>query len=379
MNIPALLLPLLVIGTTNLVAQPSHPTDRLYVGTYSTRGSEGIYVVELDRQTGELKQTGSAKNDQNPSFLALHPTKRFLYAGNEASKGLNAVVAYTIDPKTGNLTLLNQQPAQGGGPCYISLDKTGKLAFTAAYGGGAFNAFPIGANGQLGASVKADMYHGSNPNNPRQDAPHAHSATVSPDGKTVYVCDLGNDRVYQYAVDATAKTPVLPVNPPFVTVKAESGPRHMAISANGKFAYLVEELTSSVAVFSRDTKTGNLTLTQDGVNTLPADFTGKSKNTSADIHLDPSGRFLYQSNRGHDALAVLQVGNDGKLTLLGHTPTGGKTPRNFWMDPRGEFIIVANQTTDNLVSFRRDAKTGMLTPTGHELKIPAPVCVISGQ
>lgn len=377
MNIPTLLLSILVIGTTNLAAQPSHPKDRLYIGTYSIRGSEGIYVVELDRQTGELKQTGSAKNNQNPSFLALHPNRRFLYAGNEASKGLNAVVAYAIDSKTGSLTLLNEQPAQGGGPCYISLDKTGKLAFTAAYGGGAFNAFAVGADGQLGASVKTEMYHGSNPNNPRQDAPHAHSATVSPDGKTVYVCDLGNDRVYQYAINSGAKTPVQPLEKPFVTVKAESGPRHMAISANGKFAYLAEELSSSVAVFSRDTRTGNLTLIQEAVHTLPADFTGK--NTSADIHLDPSGHFLYQSNRGHDALAVLQVGNDGRLTLLGHTPAGGKTPRNFWMDPRGEFVIVANQETDNLVSFRRNAKTGMLTPTGHELKIPAPVCIISGQ
>ena len=377
MNIPTLLLSLLVIGTTADMAQSTSSTDKLYIGTYSTRGSEGIYVVELNRQTGELRQTGSAKNDQNPSFLALHPNKRFLYAGNEASKGLNAVSAYTIDAKTGNLTLLNQQPAQGGGPCYISLDKTGKFAFTAAYGGGAFNTFPVGTDGQLGASIKTEMYHGSNPANPRQDAPHAHSATVSPDGKSVYVCDLGNDRVYQYAIDPAAKIPVQPLKTPFVTVKAESGPRHMAISANGKFVYLVEELSSSVAVFSRDTKTGNLTMIQEAVHTLPADFTGK--NTSADIHLDPSGRYLYQSNRGHNALAVLQVGVDGKLTLVGHTPTGGKTPRNFWMDPRGEFIIVANQETDNLVSFRRDSKTGLLTPTGHELKIPAPVCVISAQ
>lgn len=378
MNIPTLVTSLLLIGTaSSLMAQPTQPTDRLYVGTYSQRGSDGIYVVELDRQTGELRQTGSTKNEHNPSFLALHPTKKFLYAGNEASKGLNGVNAYAIDGKTGNLTLLNEQPAQGGGPCYVSLDNTGRLAFTAAYGGGAFNVFSVAADGKIGPSIKAEMYHGSNPNNPRQDAPHAHSATVSPDGKSVYVCDLGNDRVYQYVIDPAANVPVEPAKAAFVTVNAESGPRHMAISANGKFAYLVEELASSVAVFSRNTRTGNLTLIQDAVRTLPASFTGK--NTSADIHLDPSGNFLYQSNRGHNALAILRVGRNGKVTLLGHTPTGGKTPRNFWMDPRGEFIIVANQDTDNLVSFRRNAKTGMLTPTGHELKIPAPVCVISGQ
>lgn len=377
MNITTSLLFLLLIGTTVGRAQTGPLSNRLYIGTYSIRGSAGVYVVELNRQTGQLRQTGSAQNDQNPSFMALHPNKRFLYVGNEASKGPNAVVAYTIDAKTGNLTLLNQQPAQGGGPCYVSLDKPGKLAFTAAYGGGAFNAFSVGADGQLGVAVKTELYQGHNATNPRQDAPHAHSATVSPDGKSVYVCDLGNDRVYQYAINPAASVPVRPLSTPFVTVKAESGPRHMAISANGKFAYMVEELSSSVAVFARDTKTGMLTLLQDGVYTLPTDFTGK--NTSADIHLDPSGRYLYQSNRGHNSLAVLQVGADGKLTLIGHTPTGGKTPRNFWMDPRGEFVIVANQDTDNLVSFRRNSKTGLLTPTGHELKIPAPVCIISGQ
>ncbi|MEZ0542883.1 lactonase family protein [Fibrella arboris] len=366
---------LLAIGmVSGLQAQSPSTTDRLYVGTYSTRGSEGIYIVQLDRRTGALSATGTARNKENPSFLALHPSKKYLYAVNEASSGGAAANAYTIDKATGTLQLLNQQGTEGAGPCHISVDKAGKMAFVSAYGGGVFSALPVAADGKLGALVERVQYQGNNPANPRQDAPHAHSATVSPDGKEVYVADLGNDRVYIYNIGGAKPTANAT---PFVTVKKGSGPRHMAIHPNGRFAYVVEELTSSVAVFARDPKTGVLTLIKDGIATLPAAFTGN--NTSADIHIDATGKFLYQSNRGHNALAVLKIGANGVPTLVGHVPTGGKTPRNFWLDPRGQFVIVANQETDNLVVFRRNASTGMLTATGQELKIPAPVCVISGQ
>ena len=363
---------LLAIGLASLAQAQSTTTDRLYVGTYTRRGSEGIYVVGLDRKSGALSLLGSAKNDQNPSFLALHPSGRFLYAVNEASNSPAGVSAYAVDRASGALTLLNQQATGGSGPCYVSVDKAGKMAFVATYGGGTFTALPLAADGKLGTLVETVKYTGSNPANPRQDAPHAHSATPSPDGKHIYVADLGNDRVYIYNLGGAKPTPNAT---PFVTVGAGSGPRHMAIHPNGRFAYLVEELTSSVAVFARDPKTGVLTLIQENIATLPADFTGN--NTSADIHIDGSGTYLYQSNRGHNALAVLKIGANGVPTLVGHVPTGGKTPRNFWVDPRGQFVVVANQDTDNLVVFRRDAKTGMLTATGQELKIPAPVCVIS--
>ncbi|WP_375447136.1 lactonase family protein [uncultured Fibrella sp.] len=366
---------LLAIGTVSRVqAQSTSAADRLYVGTYSRRGSEGIYVVQLDRKTGALSIIGTARNNENPSFLALHPSKKYLYAVNEASGGTAGANAYAIDKATGTLQLLNQQVTDGAGPCYISIDKAGKMAFVAAYGGGVFTALPIGTDGKLGTLVERVKYTGSNPANSRQDGPHAHSATVSPDSKQVYVADLGNDRVYIYTIGGTKPEPNAT---PFVTVKQGSGPRHMAIHPNGRFAYLVEELTSSVAVFARDPKTGSLTLIKDGIATLPADF--KEQNTSADIHIDAAGKYIYQSNRGHNALAVLKVGSDGIPTLVGHVPTGGKTPRNFWLDPRGQFVIVANQDTDNLVVFKRNASTGMLTTTGQELKIPAPVCVISGQ
>lgn len=354
-------------------AQPS--PERLYVGTYSTRGSQGIYAFSFDRKTGKLTQVGATSNDRSPSFLALHPSKRFLYSVNESSDGANGVSAYAIDAKSGALTLLNRASSEGGGPCHVSVDRTGRLAFISAYGGGTFAAIPIGADGKLGATAFRMKYEGGNPSNPRQDAPHIHSATVSPDNRFVYVADLGTDRVYIYAIDAKRQR-IAPAATPFATVRTGSGPRHMAIHPNGRYAYLVAELASSVVAFSRDPKTGALTVLQERVGTLPADFS--TSNTSADIHLDPSGQFVYQSNRGLNALAMLAITDDGKIRLNGSTPTEGKTPRNFWIDPKGEFVIVANQESDNLVVFRRDAKTGRLTPTGETASVPAPVCVISG-
>ncbi len=368
---------LLTVGLVSASqAQSNSTADRLYVGTYSIRGSEGIYIVQLDRKTGSLSVVGTAQNKENPSFLALHPTKNYLYAVNEANSGAAGVSAYTIDKATGALQLLNQQATNGSGPCHISIDQTGKMAFVSAYGGGVFTALPVAANGQLGPLVEAVKYKGGNPLHPRQDGPHVHSATISPDNKQIYVADLGTDQVHCYNIGGSKPQPnAVPV----VSVEKGSGPRHMAIHPKGRFAYLVEELTSSMAVFSRNPKTGSLTLIQEDIATLPADFTDRSKNTSADIHIDVTGKYIYQSNRGHNSLAVLKIGTNGIPTLIGNVPTGGKTPRNFWLDPRGEFVIVANQDSDNLVVFRRNASTGMLTATGHELKIPAPVCVIAGQ
>jgi 6-phosphogluconolactonase len=365
---------LFVSGSLSMNAQAQSDTQRLYVGTYSVRGSEGIYTVAFDRKTGQLTQTGSTNNGKSPSFLALHPSKPFLYAVNESADGTNGLNVYAIEATTGTLTLLNQGPSEGAGPCHVSVDGAGRLVFVSTYGGGTFAALSVGNDGKLGATTFRQKFDGNNPGHPRQDAPHAHSATLSPDSRFVYVADLGNDRVYGYAVDA-GNQQITPAATPFVTVQAGSGPRHMAFSKDGRFAYLAEELVSSVAVFSRNPKTGTLTLIQDRVGTLPANFSGS--NTSADIHIDPSGKYLYQSNRGLNALSVLRINKGGNLTLLGNVPTGGKTPRNFWIDPQGGFIIVANQESDNLVVFRRDVTTGMFAPTGQELRIPSPVCVIS--
>lgn len=349
----------------------------IYVGTYSLRGSEGIYVFEFDRRAVTIKPLQSVSNVKSPSFLAIHPSGKYLYSVNEAAEAgpsnAGAVSAYAIDAATGKLSFLNGQSSLGRGPCHISIDETGKTAFISNYGGGNLAVLPIDVDGTLGAATDSVQHAGSGPNTKRQEKPHVHSATVAPDNRFIYVADLGTDKLHIYETDAKKGT-VKPASTPYVTVKPGSGPRHFTVHPNGKFAYLVEELTSSVAVFSRNAQTGAMTLLSDGVKTLPADFSGE--NTSADIHIDPSGRFLYQSNRGRNALTLFSIGSDGKLTSLGDEPTRGKTPRNFMIDPKGEFIFVAHQDSDNITLFKRDQKTGKLTYTGQSISVPAPVCVI---
>lgn len=345
--------------------------ELLYVGTYSVRGSEGIYVLEFDRRAGTLRQVSTAGGAKSPSFLAFHPLGGYLYAVNEGAEG-GAVSAFAIDRQTGKLTLLNQQPSVGRGPCHVSLDATGRAAFVSNYGEGTFTVLPVLKDGKLGAPTDSVRFAGNGPNAQRQNKPHAHSATLSPDNRFAYVCDLGTDRIYIYEIDP-AKGKVKPANPAFKAVTPGAGPRHFTLSPDGKFAYLAEELTSTTAVFSRDAKTGFLVTLQDGVATLPADF--KGNNTSADIHTDATGKHLYQSNRGHNSLAIFSIGTSGRIALQGHQDTMGKTPRNFLVDPKGEYVFVANQDTDNITIFRRDAKTGLLTYTGNSVSVPAPVCL----
>ncbi len=346
----------------------------LYVGTYSVRGSEGIYVFEFDRKAGTLRQIQTASQSKSPSFLTFHPNGKFLYAVNEApvSGTGGAVSAYALDRATGKLTFLNMQPAVGRGPCHISLDQTGRAAFVSNYGEGTLTVLPVLSDGKLGPATDSVRHSGSGPNAQRQNQPHVHSATLAPDNRFVYVCDLGLDKVFIYEIDA-ANGKVKPAATSFVEVKPGSGPRHFTFSPDGKFAYLAEELTSTVAVFSRNAKTGALNLIQDNVATLPADFSGK--NTSADIHTDATGKFLYQSNRGLNSLAIFAIAPDGRISLAGTQDTMGKTPRNFLVDPRGEYVLVANQESDNITLFKRDAKTGLLTYTGQSVSVPAPVCL----
>lgn len=367
----------LLLTHLSITASAQSGKEVLYVGTYSLRGSEGIYVFEFDRKAGTVKPMQSVSNAKSPSFLAIHPSGKYLYSVNEAAKSgpanAGAVSAYAIDGITGKLTFLNGQSSLGEGPCYISIDQTGKTAYVANYGGGSLAVLPIKSDGTLGVATDSVQDAGSGPNVKRQDKAHVHSATVGPDNRFVYVADLGTDKLHIYDANVKNST-VKPASTPYVTVKPGSGPRHLAFHPNGKFAYLVEELTSSVAVFSRDARTGALTLLSDGVKTLPANFS--EQNTSADIHIDPSGRFLYQSNRGRNALAVFAIAADGQLSSLGDEPTMGKTPRNFMIDPKGEFIFVVHQDSDNLTIFKRDQKTGKLTYTGQSISVPAPVCVI---
>ncbi|GAB3749434.1 lactonase family protein [Spirosoma pomorum] len=349
----------------------------IYVGTYSVRGSEGIYVYEFNRKTGSMQQIQTVGNSKSPSFLALHPSGKYLYSVNEANESgpnkAGAVSAYAVDAGTGKLTFLNTQSSLRGGPCHISVDRTGKTAFVSNYGGGSLTVLPIMNDGKLAAASDSVISAGSGPNKQRQEKPHVHSAILSPSNKTVYVSDLGTDQINQLRVNALTAT-VKPAKLPFVAVKPGSGPRHLTFHPNGQFAYVAEELTSTVAVFRRNTATDELSLLQDGIKTLSDGFDGQ--NTSADIHVDPTGRFLYQSNRGENALAIFAIDQAGMLTKVGNQPTMGKDPRNFMIDPKGEFLFAANQNSDNIVLFRRNVKTGKLTYSGQTVAVPAPVCIV---
>ncbi|ADB41692.1 lactonase family protein [Spirosoma linguale] len=362
-----------ILVSIGLTAQAQSPKEIMYVGTYSVRGSEGIYVFEFDRKAGTMQPIQSISNGKSPSFLAIHPSGKYLYSVNEGADKLGGVSAYTIDKATGKLTYMNAQSTLGAGPCHVSVDQTGKTAFVSNYGGGSLAVLPINADGSLAAPSDSVQDVGTGPNTARQDKAHMHSATLAPDNRFVYVADLTTDKVNIFDVDTKSST-VKPASTPYASVKPGSGPRHFTFHPNGKYAYLVEELTSTVAVFSRNPKTGALTLLDDNIKTLPDGFSGQ--NTSADIHIDPSGKFLYFSNRGANTLAIFSIGNDGRLTKVGDQPTEGKTPRNFLIDPKGDFVFVGHQDTDNITIFKRDKKTGLLTYTGQSVKVPAAVCIL---
>jgi len=347
----------------------------IHVGTYSVRGSEGIYTLRFDPKTGKLTPAGSTKNGKSPSFVAIRPGGNFLYAVNEADGSgqtkAGSISAYARNPKTGALTPINEKSSFGRAPCHISIDKTGRWAIISNYGAG-WLVYAIQPNGSLGPLVDSLSFSGKGPNKVRQEKSHENTATISADNRFVYIADLGTDQLHCYNLNAqTGK--LTPNKTPVMSLQPGSGPRHFAIHPSGRFAYLAEELTSSVAVFSRDPQTGSLTLMQDRVASLPADF--KGKNTHADIHTDPAGRHLYVSNRGHNSLSIFTIAANGTIKLIGQQPIKGEKPRNFMIHPSGAYVLVANQDTDNIVVFRRDPKTGLLTDTGERAKVPSPVCL----
>jgi 6-phosphogluconolactonase len=348
----------------------------VYVGTYTVRGSKGIYVYRYNASNGQLEDLGLAAETPSPSFLAISPNHKFLYAANETNEyqgqSSGIVSAFSIDAKTGKLTFLNQVASRGASPCHISLDHTGKFVLVANYTGGNLAVFPVGEDGKLGEASDFIQHEGSGPNKDRQEKAHAHWIDLSADNRFALNADLGLDEVFVYRFDA-AKGKLTPNNPPFAKVAPGAGPRHLAFHPNGKFAYVVDEMASTVTTFSYNAKAGTLHLLQS-VPTLPKDFSGES--TTAEIAVHPSGKFLYASNRGHDSLAVFTIDpNKGTLKFVERMSVKGKTPRHFEIDPAGKRLLVVNQDSDNLVEFAIDQTTGKLTATGTELKVPAPVCV----
>jgi 6-phosphogluconolactonase len=351
----------------------------VYVGTYTgakPADSKGIYLFELDLPSGKLTPRGLAAEVNSPSFLAIHPNHRFLYAVNESDqfKGqkTGAVSAFAIDAKTGKLTLLNQQPSGGEGPCHLVVDREGKHVLAANYGGGSACVLPIGSDGKLGKATAFVQHEGSSVNKERQEKPHAHSIHLDPENHFAIVADLGLDKVMVYKYDAVKGT-LKPNDPPAATVPPGSGPRHFAFHPKGKYAYAINELKSTVTAFQYDPKEGVLKPVQT-VTALPKGY--KKPSWTAEVQVHPSGKFLYGSNRGHNSIAVFGIDSKtGKLTPIGHQDKDIKTPRNFGMDPAGTVMLVANQDSGSIVVFRIDPKTGRLTPTETVVKVPKPVCV----
>jgi len=343
----------------------------VYVGTYTRQTSKGIYAYRFEAATGKLTSIGLAVETSNPSFLAVHPNQRFLYAVGEGSTGITS--AFAIERGTGRLKLLNTVSSKGNGPCHIAFDRSGKWVFVANYGSGSTAAFPVRDDGTLGEASASIQHSGSSADPRRQEGPHAHSVNISPDNRFLVVTDLGLDEALVYRFDVTRGT-LTPNDPPFAKVAAGSGPRHFTFSPNGRFAYVVNEMKSSVSAFDYDKSHGSLKETQT-LSALPNNFSGA--NSGAEIVIHPDGQFLYSSNRGHDSIAVFGVDRkSGQLKSNTWVGTGGKTPRSFAIDPTGAYLFAANQNSDSVVVFRIDRTTGGLRATGGVLEIPSPVSVV---
>lgn len=346
----------------------------LYVGTYTSGKSEGIYGYRLDLATGALTRFNSFKS-VNPSFLAIDRSKRYLYAVNEVSeflgKASGGVSAFAIDRASGNLRLLNQQATQGADPCHLTIDRRKRTLLVANYTGGSVAVLPLRSDGTLAPSIDLKQHEGSGVKE-QQKGPHAHCIILDRLERHALAADLGIDKVMIYRFDqSTGK--LAPAKQPWAELTAGAGPRHLTLHPNGKYLYVINELDSTLAVLQYNEVSGTLSQIET-VSTLPSDFSGVSY--CADVHVSTSGKFLYGSNRGHDSIVVFEIDpRSGKLKLVEHVSTEGKWPRNFTIDPSGRFLLVANQRTDNIVTFSIDSHTGRLKPTGHIEEIPSPVCL----
>jgi 6-phosphogluconolactonase len=348
---------------------------RLLVGTYTSGKSEGIYRCGFDLDSGSLKIESVVKGVTNPSYLAVDSNRGRLFCVNETARFQDSpggsVSAFALNPETGGIRLLNIQPTHGADPCYVTVDPGGRYILVANYSGGNLTVLPVQNDGSLGEATGVVQHKGSSVK-PRQQGPHAHCVILDQAGRFAYAADLGLDKVMIYRFE-NLKGALNPAPPGWAQLKPGAGPRHLAFLPDGLILYTVNELDSTLCVFSVDRPTGALQQRQT-LPTLPPDFNGE--NFPADIHVSPSGRFVYCSNRGHDSIAVFAVNEKtGELAIRQHELTGGKWPRNFTIDPTGKFLLVANQRSERITVFSIDNDSGTLSPTGQFTDVPAPVCL----
>jgi 6-phosphogluconolactonase len=355
----------------------------LYVGTYTTGDSKGIYAYRYDANTGGVQSLGLAAETTNPSFITADGNARHLFAVNELQKyngqSSGGVSSFKIDPKTGKLSRLDEVASHGADPCYISIDRSGKYLLVANYTGGNVAVIPILPDGRLAEASSVEKDQGAlGPDKDRQESPHAHWIQASAHNRFAYVSDLGLDRVLIYKFDASKGVlgrDSTAQNEDFFAAKLApgTGPRHVAFSANGKFMYVLGELNGVVTVFANDANEKFQAIQE--ISGLPTGFSGQ--NTAAEIAIDPSGKYLYTSNRGDDSIAEFHIDKaTGRLALIGHVPSGGKGPRNFVIDPRGTHLLVANQDTGNIVEYSIDTASGKLTHSREIAKVPSAVCLL---
>ena len=373
LEIRLVLLILMGVATTSCLAGES----LVYFGTATGAHSQGIYVSRFDDSSGILSAPELAAEVRNPMFLAVAPGNRFLYATGEMEgadgKRAGAVNAFARDAQTGRLTWINRQSSGGSGPCHLAVDATGQSLLVANYGSGSIAALPVRTDGSLGEAATLLVRSGSGPNPKRQAGPHAHFILPSPDNRFTLDCDLGLDKVFISHLDPAAAR-LTAADPPFVALAPGSGPRHLTFSRDGRFVYVINELGGTISVFSYAATNAALAAVQT-ISTLPKDFA--TNNTAAEIVLHPNGRFLYGSNRGHDSIAVFAVDTaTGRLALVEHASTLGRTPRHFALDPSGRWLLAENQGSDSVVVFAVDGDTGKLKPTGQVQPLGSPTCAV---
>ena len=374
----SLLAALLVPAHSSPAAESPATGYRVYVGTYTGPKSKGIYTFRFNPATGDTTPIEVAAETVNPSFLAIHPTEKYLFAvneiGNFGGKKAGAVTAFSIDHQSGKLTSLSQASAGGSGPCHLVVDKTGRNVLVANYGGGSVASLPIDAKGAVADPTAFIQHTGTGMSGGKPKPPHAHSINLDAANKLAFAADAGLDKIFLYDFDAAIGS-LTPHTPPFVAVASGNGPRHFAFHPEGRSAYAINETVCSMTAFSYDSARGELKEIQT-LSTLPPGQSVKPGYSTAEVVAHPSGRFLYGSNRGHDTIVVFTIDPaSGMLSHVENTPTGGKIPRNFNVDPTGGYLFAANSNSDNIVIFRIDARTGRLTPTGKVITAPSPVCI----